>query len=133
MVLILFCFLVCSGIFGGFLLGVRSVSGLAFYDWETTELIRRIEIQPKTVRMHLCFFPSSLPPFPPPSLPPSLPSSLPSSLPASCPPSLPASLPSFLPTFLSSSLLPSLPPYFPPSFPSPPYLLTSTLSSSLPS
>lgn len=38
-----------AGIFGGFLLGVRSNSGLAFYDWETAELIRRIEIQPKHV------------------------------------------------------------------------------------
>lgn len=40
---------VCAGIYGGFLLGVRSVNGLAFYDWENTELIRRIEIQPKHV------------------------------------------------------------------------------------
>lgn len=31
------------------MLGVRSVNGLAFYDWENTELIRRIEIQPKHV------------------------------------------------------------------------------------
>uniref|UniRef100_A0A4W3JBD5 Coatomer subunit beta' n=1 Tax=Callorhinchus milii TaxID=7868 RepID=A0A4W3JBD5_CALMI len=38
-----------EGIYGGFLLGVRSVNGLAFYDWETTELIRRIEIQPKYI------------------------------------------------------------------------------------
>uniref|UniRef100_A0A8C4QTK2 Beta'-coat protein n=2 Tax=Eptatretus burgeri TaxID=7764 RepID=A0A8C4QTK2_EPTBU len=38
-----------EGIYGGFLLGVRSASGLAFYDWESTELIRRIEIQPKHV------------------------------------------------------------------------------------
>uniref|UniRef100_A0A4W5PBH7 Coatomer subunit beta' n=1 Tax=Hucho hucho TaxID=62062 RepID=A0A4W5PBH7_9TELE len=38
-----------EGIHGGFLLGVRSVSGLAFYDWENTELVRRIEIQPKHV------------------------------------------------------------------------------------
>jgi hypothetical protein len=35
------------------MLGVRSVSGLAFYDWDTTELIRRIEITPKNVRKHL--------------------------------------------------------------------------------
>lgn len=41
------CFL--AGIYGGFLLGVRSVNGLAFYDWENTELVRRIEIQPKHV------------------------------------------------------------------------------------
>lgn len=38
-----------EGIFGGFLLGVRSVTGLAFYDWETLELVRRIEIQPRHV------------------------------------------------------------------------------------
>jgi len=39
----------CENIFGGHLLGVKSVSGLAFYDWESQELIRRIEIQPKAV------------------------------------------------------------------------------------
>ncbi|XP_070207580.1 coatomer subunit beta'-like isoform X1 [Littorina saxatilis] len=38
-----------EGIHGGHMLGVRSVSGLAFYDWETTELIRRIEITPKNI------------------------------------------------------------------------------------
>jgi len=38
------------GIYGGFLLGVRSVSGLAFYDWETNSLVRRIEITPRMVR-----------------------------------------------------------------------------------
>ena len=38
-----------TGIYGGNLLGVRSVSGLAFYDWETTDLVRRIEITPKHV------------------------------------------------------------------------------------
>jgi hypothetical protein len=38
-----------EGIYGGFLLGVKSISGLAFYDWETTELIRRIEISPRAV------------------------------------------------------------------------------------
>lgn len=38
-----------EGIFGGWLLGVRSVSGLTFYDWDTLDLIRRIEIQPKAV------------------------------------------------------------------------------------
>lgn len=41
-----------AGIYGGFLLGVRSVNGLAFFDWENTELIRRIEIQPKHVRQN---------------------------------------------------------------------------------
>nr|MBE5724356.1 coat protein (coatomer) beta' [Cucujiformia] len=38
-----------EAIFGGWLLGVKSVSGLTFYDWETLELIRRIEIQPKSI------------------------------------------------------------------------------------
>lgn len=38
-----------EGIFGGYLLGVRSVPGLAFYDWESLDLIRRIEIQPRAV------------------------------------------------------------------------------------
>nr|CAD7585581.1 unnamed protein product [Timema genevievae] len=38
-----------EGIFGGFMLGVRSVTGLAFYDWELLELVRRIEIQPRHV------------------------------------------------------------------------------------
>ena len=37
------------GIFGGALLGVKSGSGLCFYDWETQELICRIDIQPKNV------------------------------------------------------------------------------------
>ncbi|XP_054723426.1 LOW QUALITY PROTEIN: coatomer subunit beta'-like, partial [Uloborus diversus] len=36
-------------IFGGHMLGVKSISGLAFYDWESLELVRRIEIQPKHV------------------------------------------------------------------------------------
>lgn len=36
-------------IFGGFMLGVKSSSGLAFYDWENLELIRRIDIQPRHV------------------------------------------------------------------------------------
>jgi len=40
-----------AGIYGGFLLGVRSVSGLAFYDWETNSLVRRIEITPKMVSL----------------------------------------------------------------------------------
>ncbi|RVE64372.1 hypothetical protein OJAV_G00125350 [Oryzias javanicus] len=38
-----------EAIFGGFLLGVRSNNGLAFYDWENVQLIRRIEIQPKHI------------------------------------------------------------------------------------
>ena len=50
---LMFCrylWLSCTGIYGGFLLGVRSVSGLAFYDWESSSLVRRIEITPKMVR-----------------------------------------------------------------------------------
>lgn len=44
-------------IFGGHMLGVKSISGLAFYDWETLDLVRRIEIQPKHVSSTLgCSF-----------------------------------------------------------------------------
>lgn len=49
-------FLLFLGIYGGFLLGVRSINGLAFYDWDNTELIRRIEIQPKHVSSLHCFW-----------------------------------------------------------------------------
>ncbi|KFB46946.1 AGAP004798-PA-like protein [Anopheles sinensis] len=38
-----------EGIFGGQLLGVKTSSGLTFYDWENLELIRRIEVQPRHV------------------------------------------------------------------------------------
>ncbi|CAB4057418.1 COPB2 [Lepeophtheirus salmonis] len=38
-----------ESIYGGCMLGVKSPSGLAFYDWETLELIRRIETQPRSV------------------------------------------------------------------------------------
>ncbi|KAK0167169.1 hypothetical protein PV327_004602 [Microctonus hyperodae] len=38
-----------DGIFGGFLLGVSSASGLSFFDWDTLKLIRRIDIQPTHV------------------------------------------------------------------------------------
>ncbi|KNC77177.1 coatomer subunit beta', partial [Sphaeroforma arctica JP610] len=38
-----------EGIFGGHLLGVRSSNSLAFYDWESGDLVRRIEIVPKAV------------------------------------------------------------------------------------
>ena len=41
------------GIYGGYMLGVRSVSGLAFYDWDSTDLVRRIEIAPKHVSSYL--------------------------------------------------------------------------------
>jgi len=42
-----------ENIFGGNLLGVKSYSGLTFYDWETLSLVRRIEIVPKTVGFYL--------------------------------------------------------------------------------
>ena len=38
-----------EGLFGGHLLGVRGGSSLSFYDWESLELIRRIEIAVKHV------------------------------------------------------------------------------------
>ena len=38
-----------EGIYGGACLGVRSGSFLCFYDWESTNLIRRIDIVPKEV------------------------------------------------------------------------------------
>nr|NVI69867.1 coat protein (coatomer) beta' [Cucujiformia] len=38
-----------ESIFGGFMLGVKSVAGLAFYEWDTLQLVRRIEIQPKNI------------------------------------------------------------------------------------
>lgn len=38
-----------EAIFGGHMLGVKSISGLAFYDWESLDLVRRIEIQPRHV------------------------------------------------------------------------------------
>ena len=45
-----FCFFSCSkGIYGGALLGVRSVGSLAFHSWDTLELIRRIEVLPKNI------------------------------------------------------------------------------------
>lgn len=38
-----------TGIFGGALLGVKDTSSLSFYDWETTTLTRRIDIEAKNV------------------------------------------------------------------------------------
>lgn len=38
-----------EGIYGGHLMGVRSVNGLSFYDWDNNDLVRRIEISPKQV------------------------------------------------------------------------------------
>ncbi len=45
-----------EAIFGGNLLGVRSYSGLTFYDWDTLSLIRRIEIVPKNVCLKFSFY-----------------------------------------------------------------------------
>jgi len=39
-----------EGIFGGHLLGVKTSQGLAFYSWDNLELIRRIDINAKSVR-----------------------------------------------------------------------------------
>ena len=39
----------CEGIFGGTLLGVKSKGSLSFHDWESLELVRRIEISVKNV------------------------------------------------------------------------------------
>ncbi len=41
-----------DGIYGGALLGVRAANSLSFYDWESQELLRRIEIQVK----HVCLW-----------------------------------------------------------------------------
>lgn len=38
-----------DGIYGGHLLGVRNATSLSFYDWESLELIRRVEIVIKNV------------------------------------------------------------------------------------
>lgn len=38
-----------ENIYGGYLFGVKTSSGLAFYDWETLQLVRRIEVQPRHV------------------------------------------------------------------------------------
>ncbi|KJE89459.1 coatomer subunit beta [Capsaspora owczarzaki ATCC 30864] len=38
-----------EGIFGGALLGIRASNFIAFYDWETTDLVRRIDLVPKSV------------------------------------------------------------------------------------
>ncbi len=36
-------------LFGGHLLGVRSVAGFTFYDWQTGSLLRRIDVAPRAV------------------------------------------------------------------------------------
>ena len=44
-----FCSVCLAGIYGGQLLGVRSTNSLAFYAWDTLELVRRIMIVPQKV------------------------------------------------------------------------------------
>lgn len=39
----------CEGIFGGAMLGVKTLAGLALYDWDTLELLRRIEVDAKSI------------------------------------------------------------------------------------
>ncbi|KAJ8687564.1 hypothetical protein QAD02_023358 [Eretmocerus hayati] len=38
-----------DSIFGGYMLGIYSSSGLSFYDWDSLKLVRRIDIQPTHV------------------------------------------------------------------------------------
>ncbi|XP_037957982.1 coatomer subunit beta' [Teleopsis dalmanni] len=38
-----------ENIYGGHLFGVKTSSGLVFYDWESLQLVRRIEVQPRHV------------------------------------------------------------------------------------
>lgn len=39
----------CEGIYGGYMLGVKTLAGLALYDWETLELMRRIEVDAQNI------------------------------------------------------------------------------------
>ena len=45
-----------EGLSGGVLLGVKGQGGIAFFDWESGALVRRIEVDPRNVR---ACFPSS--------------------------------------------------------------------------
>lgn len=38
-----------EGIFGGTLLGIRSRDFVCLYDWETTRIVRRIEVVPRQI------------------------------------------------------------------------------------
>jgi coatomer subunit beta' len=40
-----------EGLAGGVLLGVKGQGGVGFYDWQTGGLVRRIEVDPKEVRI----------------------------------------------------------------------------------
>ena len=39
-----------EGLSGGVLLGVKGQGGVGLFDWETGQLVRRIEVDPKNVR-----------------------------------------------------------------------------------
>lgn len=39
----------CEAIYGGYMLGAKTLAGLALYDWDTLELIRRIEVDIKNI------------------------------------------------------------------------------------
>lgn len=39
----------CEGIFGGYMLGVKTLAGLALYDWEDLELMRRIDVDAEDI------------------------------------------------------------------------------------
>lgn len=41
-----------EGLSGGVLLGVRGQGGIGLFDWDTGALVRRIEVDPKNVRLH---------------------------------------------------------------------------------
>ena len=38
-----------EGLSGGVLLGVKGQGGIGFFDWESGQLVRRIEVDPKNV------------------------------------------------------------------------------------
>lgn len=38
-----------ESIYGGAMLGVKTLAGLALYDWDTSELMRRVEVDPKNI------------------------------------------------------------------------------------
>lgn len=39
----------CDGIFGGYMLGVKTLAGLVLYDWDSIEVLRRIEVDAKNI------------------------------------------------------------------------------------
>ncbi|KIW06041.1 uncharacterized protein PV09_03217 [Verruconis gallopava] len=38
-----------EGLFGGALIGVKGAGGIGFFDWQTGQLVRRIEVEPRSV------------------------------------------------------------------------------------